>query len=129
MFEHALNAPVHADGHREEACGIVAGENGQPVRFIPVENVEHSPTRYRADDRDVLRIQRELDQGELDILGIFHSHTHTAAYPSSTDVTLAIGWPDQIFLIASLMHEQPRLRAFWIRNGKVEEEEISFLEA
>jgi proteasome lid subunit RPN8/RPN11 len=68
---------------------------------------------------------RELDDSELDMLGIFHSHTHTQAYPSSTDVNLAANWPEAYYLIASLMNEAPLLRAFRIVNGQVTEEDIS----
>jgi proteasome lid subunit RPN8/RPN11 len=112
-----------------EACGILAGENGSAIRFFPAINAEHSPTRYVVDAQDQLRILNELYSSGWDVLGIFHSHTHTAAYPSSTDVSLAANWPDAYYLIVSLQFDEPQLRAFRVLQGKVDEEEISVTEA
>lgn len=109
-----------------EACGILGGENGRAVHFFPAINAEHSPTRYVVDPQDQLRILNELHAKDWDLLGIFHSHTHTQAYPSSTDVSLAANWPDAYYLIASLQSEPPVLRAYLILDGQVTEEEISY---
>ncbi|HLG69386.1 MAG TPA: M67 family metallopeptidase [Chloroflexota bacterium] len=109
-----------------EACGILAGSAGKAVHFFPAENAEHSPTRYVVEPKDQLRILNELHQNNWDLLGIFHSHTHTQAYPSSTDVSLAANWPDAYYLIASLQEEPPHLRAYRILDGQVTEEEISY---
>jgi [CysO sulfur-carrier protein]-S-L-cysteine hydrolase len=112
-----------------EACGILAGESGRAIRFFPAENAEHSPTRYVVAPQDQLRILNELYTSGWELLGIFHSHTHTQAYPSSTDVSLAANWPDAYYLIASLQAEPPVIRAFRVVDGKVDEEEISLTEA
>src|SRR5579872_5964671 len=119
MFRHAR------EGLPNEACGILGGRDGQPTNFYPATNAEHSPTRYVVDTKDQLRIMRDIDDSGLDMLGIFHSHTHTQAYPSSTDVNLAANWPEAYYLIASLMAEPPMLRAFRIVDGNVEEEEVT----
>ena len=120
MFRHAQV------GLPNEACGILGGRDGRPTRFYPATNAERSPTRYVVDTKDQLRIMRDIDDSGLDMLGIFHSHTHTQAYPSSTDVNLAANWPDAYYLIASLMAEEPMLRAFRIVNGQVTEEPITY---
>jgi len=119
MFSHAKKELPN------EACGILAGDNGQVVKFFPAINAEHSPTRYVVDPQDQLRILNELHECGWDLLGIFHSHTHTQAYPSSTDVSLAANWPDAIYLIASLQSDPPVLRAFRVNDGQVTEEELS----
>jgi proteasome lid subunit RPN8/RPN11 len=127
ILSHELKEEMLALARAErpnEACGILAGENGRAVKFYPATNAEHSPTRYVVDPRDQLRIMKEIDAQGWDLLGIFHSHTHTAAYPSSTDVSLAANWPDAYYLIASLQNEPPELRAFRIAGGRVENEEI-----
>ena len=134
MLAHATS------GLPNEACGILAGENGRAIRFCPTTNVaacahaddpKHShsqacgsPTRYVVDPKDQLHIMAEMGESGWDLLGIFHSHTHTAAYPSSTDVSLAANWPDAYYLIASLQNEPPVLRAFRVIDGRVDEEEI-----
>jgi proteasome lid subunit RPN8/RPN11 len=66
----------------------------------------------------------EMDDLGMDLVGIFHSHTFTEAYPSRTDVELA-GYPDATYLILSLADlEAPELRAFRIREGEVGEVEV-----
>lgn len=125
MFAHALDAPLAPNGAREEACGILAGTPATIAKFYPAINAEHSPTRFVVDAQDQLRILKDIYANDWDLVGIFHSHTHTQAYPSSTDVNLAANWPDAYYLIASLMNEEPLLRAFRIVNGQVEEEPIT----
>jgi [CysO sulfur-carrier protein]-S-L-cysteine hydrolase len=108
-----------------EACGILAGQDGQAVKFFPTTNMEHSPTRYVVDPRDQLRVDGEIRAQGWELFGIFHSHTHTQAYPSSTDVSLAANWPEAYYLIASLQSKTPGLRAYRILDGHVEEQEIA----
>ena len=147
MLAHALAAPIGTGGYRCEACGILAMDpSGGLARFYPTRNIgacptlrdnydqtaphEHSdacasPTRYVVDPQDQVRVTNELRRLDWEIGGIFHSHTHTQAYPSSTDVSLAANWPEAYYLIASLMADEPVLRAFRIVNGQVTEEDIS----
>ena len=67
---------------------------------------------------------REMDQKEWELVGIYHSHTHTEAYPSKTDVELAF-YPDALYFIVSLENrEAPVIRAFRINDGRVDEEEV-----
>jgi [CysO sulfur-carrier protein]-S-L-cysteine hydrolase len=118
MIEHALA------GRPNEACGILAGEGQLGVRFYPARNVEESPVRYLMDPREQLKIMEEIDRHNWDILGIFHSHTRSPAYPSSTDVKLA-SYPQAVYLIASLADDaNPEVRAFYIENGLIREESI-----
>ena len=57
-------------------------------------------------------------------MAIYHSHTHTEAYPSPTDVGLA-AWPDAAYLIVSLADaEHPVVRAFHIAEQRVQELEL-----
>ena len=56
---------------------------------------------------------------------IYHSHTHSPAYPSSTDVRLAANWPDPYYLLVSLMDKAaPDVRLFRITEGEVSEEPV-----
>ena len=72
-----------------ECCGIIAGANGKIMKLYPTTNAEHSPLRYRIDPKELLTIYKEIEDKEWDLLGIYHSHTHTEAYPSDTDIKLA----------------------------------------
>ena len=83
-------AHARAD-HPDEACGVIAGPAGsdRPERFIPMLNAERSPTFYRFDSLEQLRVWREMDDRDEEPVVIYHSHTATEAYPSRTDISYA----------------------------------------
>ncbi len=117
---------AHArEDNPNECCGIIAGTDGHAAKLYRAVNSEASPYRYNVDPKDLLRIYRDLEDHGLDVLAIYHSHTHTEAYPSPTDVSLA-AWPEAYYLIVSLADEaNPVLRAFRIQDGEVSEEELT----
>jgi len=108
-----------------EACGVIAAEAGAPVKVFPIRNADASPATYRLDAREQLRVFEELDERGWDLWAIYHSHTHSEAYPSETDRRLAF-YPDARYVLISLQdREHPVLRSFFIRDGEVEEEELT----
>ena len=118
MVRHALAERPN------EACGMVAGLGNRATKVYPATNAEKSPVRYLMEPRDQLRIMRDMEDHGWDLLGIFHSHTHTAAYPSQTDVSLAY-YPDALYILVSLADEaNPVVRAFHIVDGRISEEPI-----
>jgi proteasome lid subunit RPN8/RPN11 len=106
-----------------ECCGIIGGADGEAKKLVKATNAEHSPYRYNIDSRELLQIYRELDEHGWEIFVIYHSHTHTPAYPSPTDLRLA-GYPDAYYLLVSLAQEPPNVRAYRIRDGAVTEEPL-----
>src|SRR3954451_24440384 len=107
-----------------ECCGMIGGADGKARTLYRAVNAEQSPLRYSLDARDQFRIMREIEEAGEELLSIYHSHTGSAAYPSQTDVNLAL-YPDAVYLIVSLADsQQPDLGAFWIRDGKIEEAEL-----
>ena len=119
MVEHGLR------GFPNEACGLVAGKDGEPVKFFAMRNLDASPVSYRLDPKEQLRVFDEMDEEGWDLLGIFHTHTHSEAYPSDTDMKLAF-YPEALYLVMSLSdREHPDLRAFRILEDEVEEEELT----
>lgn len=118
MLAHAL------DGLPLEACGLFAGEpDGTVRRFSPCANVAESSTVYTVDPRDHLRADRDAEDAGLAIIGVMHSHTHTDAYPSPTDVAQAPD-PDWHYVIVSLRDEAPVLRSYRIVDGNITEERV-----
>jgi proteasome lid subunit RPN8/RPN11 len=107
-----------------ECCGLIAGADGRAGRLFRARNAEASPFRYVVDPRDQIRIMGEIEDAGEELVGIYHSHTRSPAYPSQTDVNLADGWPDPLYLICSVVSEEPELRAFAIRDGAVDEVEL-----
>ena len=119
MVSHAL------EDDPNECCGILAGRGGQILKFYRMTNAEASPYRYRMDPKELLAVYREIDDSGMDIIAIYHSHTHSEAYPSATDVRLAT-WPEACYVLVSLMdRENPPIRAFHIEDGAVTEEEVA----
>ncbi len=110
-----------------ECCGLLAGKEGRALKLYRATNSLHSPVRYNIDPKELLSIYREIEDNGWDILGIYHSHTHTQAYPSATDVQLAF-WPETLYFIISLEDpKRPVFRAFRIVGGKISEEELRLI--
>jgi proteasome lid subunit RPN8/RPN11 len=107
-----------------ECCGLIGGVDGRAARVFRARNSEASPFRYVVDPRDQIRIMGEIEEAGEELVGIYHSHTRSGAYPSQTDVNLADGWPDPLYLICSLAADEPDVRAFAIRDGAIEEVEL-----
>jgi proteasome lid subunit RPN8/RPN11 len=120
LVAHAL------DGLPDEACGLIVGRFGSDVvdRFVPLRNAAASSKIYEIDPADWAAAEDAADREKLAILGVVHSHTHTSAYPSPTDVRDAdMSDPFGMwhFVIVSLKHPEPALRSFRITDGKIQE--------
>jgi proteasome lid subunit RPN8/RPN11 len=114
------------DGLPDEACGLLAGpmSNGEPTGLIsavyPCANADASARTYTVDSGDLLRAMRDAEERGDELVGVWHSHTHTDAYPSDTDVRQAVD-PAWVYVLVSLKHAEPSLRAYRIRAGVTEE--------
>jgi [CysO sulfur-carrier protein]-S-L-cysteine hydrolase len=119
-------AHARAD-HPDEACGVIAGPIGsdQPERFIPMLNAERSPTFYRFDSLEQLRVWREMDDRDEEPVVIYHSHTATEAYPSRTDISYASEPGAHYVLVSTRDEASTEFRSFKILEGEVTEEEIT----
>jgi proteasome lid subunit RPN8/RPN11 len=124
---------VHARAeYPNEMCGLIigdrpAGEGGQALRFEPTRNRAASPYRYEIDPDDLLRLTIATDDADEVFWGIAHSHTHTPAVPSPTDIGLAF-YPDCLYLLVTLAEDQaepatgqPGIRAWRIVDGEITE--------
>lgn len=116
--------------HPDEACGVVAGAAGSdiPSRFVPMTNAERSPTFYRFDSLEQLRVWREMDDRDEEPVVIYHSHTATEAYPSRTDISYASEPNAHYVLVSTRDPEEYEFRSFRIVDGEVTEEEVQILE-
>lgn len=117
------------DRYPYEACGLLAGVAGGSsiARFYPCSNAAGSARLYTIDPLDHLRAERDAEDHGWDILGVVHSHTHTEAYPSPTDVAQA---PDPAwhYAIVSLRDDtDPSLRSYRIVDAAVTEEPVAIV--
>ena len=122
ISEEDINKLIrHArEGYPEEVCGILAGREGEVLEVFQMTNTEHSPVSYFMDPREQFQVMKTIRERGLKMLAIYHSHPDTEAYPSAKDVRLAF-YDDLAYIIISLMHEEPVVRAFSIKEGRVEE--------
>ena len=117
--------------HPDEACGVVAGPEGSdlPLRFVPMVNAASSPTFYEFDPQDLLALYKEMDARDEEPVVIYHSHTATEAYPSRTDIGLAMEPNAHYVLVSTREHgnnEGPvEFRSYRVVDGEVTEEEVS----
>ena len=125
MVDHARR------DHPDEACGVLAGPVGseRPERFIEMTNAERSPSFYRFDSMEDIRLERELDSRDEERVVIYHSHTATEAYPSRTDVNIA-GYPEAHYVLISTRDpDAHELRSYRIIDGEVTEEPVEVVES
>ncbi|MDP9431977.1 MAG: M67 family metallopeptidase [Actinomycetota bacterium] len=115
--------------HPDEACGVVAGRDGRPERFIAMANAERSPTFYRFDSLEQLKVWREMDDRDETPVVIYHSHTATEAYPSRTDIAYASEPDAHYVLVSTADPERESFRSFRIVDGTVTEEEVEVVSA
>jgi proteasome lid subunit RPN8/RPN11 len=126
----ALRAEILAHAradHPDEACGVIAGPAGsdRPERLIAMLNAERSPTFYRFDSMEQLRVWQEMDDRGEEPVVIYHSHTGTEAYPSRTDISYAMEPTAHYVLVSTRQPDQEEFRSFRIADGQVAEEDVT----
>jgi len=124
---HLVNRILHQaqTSPDAEVCGLITAKQGRPQRCIPVPNVSDQPQRLFAMDPesqiDALRNIREQNE---ELFGIYHSHPHSAAEPSATDLDQA-GYPDALYVIVSLNTKGVlEMRGFRLKDGKAEQVQL-----
>ena len=127
-----------------ECCGLLAGANGtvtqhyrvtntiakdaQAVHVFDQANVKslghlseqtRAEVAYFMEPKEMLAAFKDMRQRRIELAVIYHSHTHSPAYPSETDVGLAY-YPDAVYIIISLEDKvKPDIRAYWINNRHI----------
>lgn len=126
IIEHSLQE------NPNECCGILGGKGNNVMKVYQATNTENSPYRYKMDPIDQLQADKDCDLHDWEFVAFYHSHTHSPAYPSATDVRMAMQneWFTVQYIIISLMDKSnPIVRSFIInRNGEIAEENIKILE-
>lgn len=113
------------DGYPLEVCGLLGGAGERVEAFYPCRNAAESAKVYEIDGRDYLKADRDAEARGFELIGVMHSHTHTDAYPSPTDVDKAEGLEAWHFVIVSLREAEPVLRSFRMTgNGRKAEEPV-----
>ncbi len=117
MISHAL------DEYPLEACGLLGGDAEVAKEVYPARNDAASARVYTLNPLDHLRADRASEAAGHGIIGVYHSHTHSEAYPSQTDVAQAPdpGWH---YVLVSLKRRYPVVRSYRIEAGTIVEEDV-----
>ena len=107
-------------------AGSSPAADGRVERFFPAEPDEPSPYYYRIESRDQIRIMNEIDDAGLDLIGIYHSHVSSPAYPSRTDAEQAF-WPDAVYVIVSLAGGDADMKGYRIADMVPTEEPLEIV--
>ena len=110
------------DCYPEEACGLLAGDpEGRLTMAYPLTNIVHSPVSYVIDPTEHFQTLRHAEANGWELVGVFHSHTHSPAYPSPTDVALAVE-PDWLYVLVGMERmDTLSVRGFRIRDHQITE--------
>ena len=114
-----------------ESCGVIVGdapavEGGAALRYVAMRNIRASRFRYEIDPIELLHLNDEVEDADEVFWGIVHSHTHTPAVPSPTDIGMAMIYVEPLYLLVSLDPDQadpvtgaPGVRAWRIVEGQI----------
>lgn len=103
-----------------ECCGILIGSGTRIDETAPARNLSESPSRFLIDPADHIAARRAARSRGLDVVGFYHSHPHSAAWPSPTDLAEA-AYPEAVHLIVSLADGGVDARLFRIDQGAATE--------
>ncbi|HET8814927.1 MAG TPA: M67 family metallopeptidase [Solirubrobacterales bacterium] len=113
-----------------ECCGMIGGRDMEATRVVRVENAAASPLRYEMDPQGQYDALKAIEDAGEELLGIYHSHTRSAAYPSQTDVNEAQMWPEQVYVIVSLEDaDAPDVKAYDLADLRIANVELDVQDA
>ena len=120
-------AHVKKDYHNE-ACGILAGENKQVSKIYQKANTDKSSLTYFMDPKEQFKIAKEMREQDLEMLGIYHSHIKSKAYPSERDIQLAFYSEATYFIVSLENFKEPDTKAFRIADGTIKSQDFKIKE-
>jgi proteasome lid subunit RPN8/RPN11 len=112
-----------------EACGLLGGRHDRAELFVPCANADRSSRTFSLGPDAWEKVDAEIEGRGLDVLGVVHSHTHTEAFPSPTDIDQAqnpflAGWR---WVLVSLRQPEPVVRSYVFDGATPVEEQIGLL--
>ncbi len=107
-----------------ECCGMVASRDGEAVKVYRTTNAAASPLRFEIEPDEQIRVHTEIENADLELGAIYHSHTRTEPRPSQTDINFAAWWPGVLWIIVGLADGEASVRTWSIDNGQVSEAQL-----
>jgi len=108
----------------DEACGLLAGKTAIIEKIYKITNIRHSSFNYEMDAMEQLKCEKAIRKAGLKIIGIYHSHPTSSAYPSQLDI-MRVYWPgdpdmliypDACHMIVGLIGGVTEVKAFMINS-------------
>jgi proteasome lid subunit RPN8/RPN11 len=88
-------------GHPQEVCGLLLARAGRPERVAdiwPLANLAADPRHaFAFDPVEYLHAERQADDRQLCVIGVWHTHPDATAVPSASDREGA--WAGWFYLI------------------------------
>jgi len=102
-----------------ECCGMLVGTPAAIVSAVRATNLSDNPSRFLIDPKDHIRARRDARARGLDVVGFYHSHPHSDARPSPTDLAEA-SYENHLYLIVGLTKDAADVRLYRFNSGVFE---------
>jgi proteasome lid subunit RPN8/RPN11 len=99
-----------------ECCGVLLGTPGEITEAVPTRNLADDPNRFLIDPKEHIDARRDGRRRGLEIAGFYHSHPHSPAVPSATDLVEA-SYSGSLYAIVSLVAEPAEVRIYRFDSG------------
>jgi proteasome lid subunit RPN8/RPN11 len=96
-----------------ECCGVLVGAGDHVIEAVPAKNLSPDPNRFLLDPKTHIAAEREARGRGLAVVGFYHSHPHSPARPSPTDVAES-SYAGAVHVIVSLADAEPSFGVFQI---------------
>ena len=119
VARRALDEMIAAAWHAKpsECCGVLLGTAGAITETAPTRNLADDPNRFLIDPEGHIAARREGRRRGLELVGFYHSHPHSPAVPSATDLAEA-AYPGHLYAIVSLAVEPALVRLYRLESGR-----------
>ncbi|MEK9656768.1 MAG: M67 family metallopeptidase [bacterium] len=107
-----------------ESCGYLGAKDYEVTSFYPMTNVDNSDEHFSFDPKEQFAVMKQARAKGEKLLGVYHSHPASPARLSAEDVHL-FNDPESIYLIMSLLNDQPELKAFRVKKPSEQEVHVS----
>jgi proteasome lid subunit RPN8/RPN11 len=108
----------------EECCGVLIGYSKPYIKVVEARRVSNTNIgsknrRYNINPLEYMKIEQEVDNSELELLGIYHSHPDHPSKPSNFDLNYA--FPNFSYIILSVTNGERGNLTSWRLNSSRKE--------
>ena len=101
----------------KESCALLFGKDNQVLDIFLAENIDESSAKFTISNEQLIEGYNIAEQKKMDVIGIFHSHPNSDAFPSNTDKKFMQSNP-VVWIIYSGINKN--FRAFILESDSIE---------